>query len=198
VGSGGEAPDGPARAWLALAGAVAAALALSSTELFAGALPDTPSLVDSVASVVIDASPIGLVRAAIELLGTRDKPVLVAGVVVLSLLCGAGLALAARRRRWVAPLGLVAFAALGVWAAGRPQGVVLWRPGIAALAGVATGAVALRVLRLRARPWTSPACRRSSCPPGTSTGWTWPPRRRWSTRRAGGCASTAWSSGPSS
>ncbi|HEX8858464.1 MAG TPA: oxidoreductase, partial [Actinomycetes bacterium] len=75
----------------ALAGAVAAAVALGATELVAGALSGAPSLVQSIAAVVIDRAPIGVVRAAIGAFGTRDKPTLVAGVVVLSLLIGAGL-----------------------------------------------------------------------------------------------------------
>lgn len=165
----------------ALAGAVSAAVALGATELVAGVLRDTPSLVQSVASVVIDRAPIGLVRAAIATLGTRDKPVLVAGVVVLSLVFGAGLALAARRRRWVAVVGLGVFAALGAWAGARPLGVDLWRPAVAALAGMAAGVAALAAL-----VWRSPrgavgvavahavaqaeaAMLRVSSPPGTHT-----------------------------
>lgn len=131
---------------------VSAAVALAATELVAGVLRDTPSLVQSVASVVIDRAPIGLVRAAISALGTRDKPVLVAGVVVLSLVFGAGLALAARRRRWVAVVGLGAFAAFGAWAGARPPGVDLWRPAVAALAGMAAGVAALAALVWRSPP----------------------------------------------
>ncbi|HZD38093.1 MAG TPA: hypothetical protein VE664_05590, partial [Actinomycetes bacterium] len=123
----------------AVAGAVAAAVALGATELVAGALRGTPSLVQSVARVVIDLTPIGVVRAAIATLGTRDKPVLVAGVVVLSLLSGAGLAVAARRRRWIAVVGLVAFGALGAWAGAR---------GRHALAGAVAAAVALGTTEL--------------------------------------------------
>src|SRR5919198_2422237 len=128
LGSGGELPEGWAGARDALAGAVAAAVALGSTELVAGLLRGTPSLVQSVAAVVIDSAPIGLVRAAIAALGTRDKPVLVAGVVVLSLAFGAGLALASRRRRWVAVAGLAAFAAVGGWGGSPPPGVEPGRP----------------------------------------------------------------------
>jgi DMSO/TMAO reductase YedYZ molybdopterin-dependent catalytic subunit len=130
---------------------VAAAVALGATELVAGLLRDTPSLVQSVAAVVIDSAPIGLVRAAIATLGTRDKPVLVAGVVMLSLAFGAGLALASRRRRWVAVAGLAAFAAVGAWAGARPPGVEPWRPIVAALAGLVAGTATLVTLR-----WRSP------------------------------------------
>jgi DMSO/TMAO reductase YedYZ molybdopterin-dependent catalytic subunit len=133
----------------ALAGAVAAAVALGATELVAGALSGAPSLVQSVAAVVIDKAPIGLVRAAIGALGTRDKPALVAGVVVLSLLIGAGLGVAARHRHWIAVAGLAAFGALGLWAGARPPGTSLWHPALAALVGVAAGVATLSLLAWR-------------------------------------------------
>jgi DMSO/TMAO reductase YedYZ molybdopterin-dependent catalytic subunit len=137
----------------AVAGAVAAAVALGATELVAGALAGAPSLVQSIAAVVIDKAPIGLVRSAIGALGTRDKPSLVAGVVVLSLLIGAGLAVAARRRHWIAVAGLALFGALGTWAGARPLGTALWRPALAALVGVLAGVATLAVLAWRsARP----------------------------------------------
>lgn len=138
----------------AVAGAVAAAVALGATELVAGALSGAPSLVQSIAAAVIDKAPIGVVRAAIGALGTRDKPTLVAGVVVLSLLIGTGLALAARRRHWIAVAGLAAFGALGTWAGARPPGTPLWRPALAALAGVAAGVATLSLLA-----WRPPAPR---------------------------------------
>src|SRR6266496_2849417 len=135
---GAPAGDGPGGRH-ALAGAVAAAVALGATELAAGALAGAPSLVQSIANVVIDLAPIGVVRTAIATLGSRDKPALVAGVVALSLLFGAGLALAARRRRWVAVVGLAAFGALGAWAGARPPGTAAWRPAVVGLAGVLAG-----------------------------------------------------------
>ncbi|HZD02390.1 MAG TPA: hypothetical protein VFA46_20025, partial [Actinomycetes bacterium] len=125
-------------------------MALGTTELVAGVLRGTPSLVQSVASVVIDGAPIAVVRAAIATLGTRDKPALLAGVLVVSLLLGAGLALAARRRRWVAVAGLAVFAVLGTWAGVRTPGVELWRPAVAALAGMAAGVATLAALIWRA------------------------------------------------
>jgi DMSO/TMAO reductase YedYZ molybdopterin-dependent catalytic subunit len=138
----------------ALAGGVAAAVALGATELVAGALSGAPSLVQSIAAVVIDKAPIGMVRAAIGALGTRDKPTLVAGVVVLSLLIGAGLAVAARHRHWIAVAGLAAFGALGTWAGARPPGTPLWHSALAALAGVAAGVATLSLLA-----WGPPAPR---------------------------------------
>jgi DMSO/TMAO reductase YedYZ molybdopterin-dependent catalytic subunit len=146
----------PGRQRHALAGAAAAAVALGATELVAGALPGTPSLLQAVAGAVIDGAPMALVRAAIATLGTRDKPALVAGTIVLSLLLGAGLALVARHRRWVAVAGLTGFAALGVWAAARAPDVELRRPALAGLAGVVAGTGALALLL-----WWAPAGRRA-------------------------------------
>lgn len=133
----------------ATAGAVAAGVALGATELVAGALSGAPSLVQSIAAVVIDKAPIGVVRAAIGALGTRDKPALVAGVVVLSLLIGAGLAAAARRRHWIAVAGFAAFGVLGTLAGVRPPGTALWRPALAAVVGVAAGVATLHLLAWR-------------------------------------------------
>jgi DMSO/TMAO reductase YedYZ molybdopterin-dependent catalytic subunit len=131
----------------------------------AGVLRGTPSLLRSVAGVVIDRAPIGLVRAAVGTLGTRDKPALIAGVVVLSLLSGAGLALAARRRRWIAVSGLAAFAAFGAWAGARTPGVALWRPAVAALAGMSAGVAALAVLVWRSPPVGAAPAQAGAAPP---------------------------------
>src|SRR6266536_674275 len=142
----------------ALAGAVAAAVALGTTELVAGALPGAPSLVQSVASLVIDFAPTGLVRVAIGTLGARDKPALVAGVVVVALLLGAGLGVAGRRRRWVAAAGLAAFGALGAWAGARPPDTALWRPALTAAAGVLVAVATLAALVWRSQgPAPAPA-----------------------------------------
>jgi DMSO/TMAO reductase YedYZ molybdopterin-dependent catalytic subunit len=165
--SGEDGLAGPGRAPRALAGVVSAAAALGATELVAGILRGTPSLLRSVAGVVIDHAPIGLVRAAVGALGTRDKPALVAGVVVLSLLLGAGLALAARRRRWVAVAGLAAFAAVGAWAGVRAPGVALWRPAAAALAGLSAGVATLAALLWRSPP--RPPAAAASAPVGTAS-----------------------------
>jgi DMSO/TMAO reductase YedYZ molybdopterin-dependent catalytic subunit len=132
-----------------IAGAVAAGVALGATELAAGALGGTPSLVQSVADVVIDRAPMAVVRAAISTLGTRDKPVLVAGVVVLSLLFGAGIGLAAYRRRWIGVAGFAAFGALGAWAGARPPNTSLWHAVLAAASGVIAGVAVLASMTWR-------------------------------------------------
>jgi DMSO/TMAO reductase YedYZ molybdopterin-dependent catalytic subunit len=124
-------------------------VALGATELAAGALGGGPSLVQSVADVVIDLAPISVVRAAISTLGTRDKPVLVAGVVVLSLLFGAGIGLAARRRRWIGVAAFAAFGALGAWAGARPPNASILDAVLAGAAGVIAGVAVLASMAWR-------------------------------------------------
>jgi DMSO/TMAO reductase YedYZ molybdopterin-dependent catalytic subunit len=141
----------------AIAGAVATGVALGATELAAGALGGTPSLVQSVADVVIDIAPIAVVRMAISTLGTRDKPVLVAGVVVLSLLFGAGIGLASRRRHWTGVAAFAAFGAFGAWAGARPPNVSLWHTALAAAAGAIAGVAVLASMAWRPARTAMPA-----------------------------------------
>ena len=131
--------------WTAVAGAVAAAMALAAGEL-AAAITGGPSLVIAVGDLVVDLAPGWLVRWTIDLLGTSQKPALLIGIVVVTLLAGAVLgrvATAGRRARW---LVFVGFGLLGAGAASgseRPlSGLVAGI--LAAVAGVAVLEVALR------------------------------------------------------
>ena len=94
----------------ALAGLLAAALALAVVELMAAVTGDV-SLIVAVGNVVVDYTPGPIVKWAIDLLGTKDKPVLLATIVLISLLLGAGLGPAARR--WPV-VSVVAFALFGI------------------------------------------------------------------------------------
>lgn len=109
-------PDpGPA----ALAGLVAAGLALGVGELMAGISRSIPSLVVSVGEVIVDFAPIEAVRASIATFGTKDKPALLIGITVLTLLIGALLGLLSATRRWIGVVGFVLFGVLGAWAGAR-------------------------------------------------------------------------------
>lgn len=125
----------------ALAGLVAAAVALGTGELLASIGDYGRSLVITVDSLVIETTPGDATRAGIELFGTADKPILVTGTVILALLFGAALGVASRTHRWVGPVGFAGFAFLGAWAATVDE---LAPPGqsalIAAVAGVAGAA----------------------------------------------------------
>src|SRR5690606_9396159 len=85
-------------------------------ELAAG-LFGVPSLVVSVGNQVVDRTPGPVVKAAIDLLGTADKPVLIATVAGVSLLLGALLGPAAGRWPAVGPAAFAAFGVVGALAA---------------------------------------------------------------------------------
>lgn len=130
----------------ALAGAVAAGVALSVAELVAGFWHRQPSLVTAVAQQVIDRAPTTFVHFGIERLGTGDKPSLIAGTIVLSLLIGAGAGVLAQRRRIVGDLAFAAFAALGYVAGVDGPGSSALAVGFAAVCAAGTGVVALRTM----------------------------------------------------
>ncbi|MCY4162617.1 MAG: molybdopterin-dependent oxidoreductase [bacterium] len=103
--------------WMAMIGLVAAGAALGVSEILSGTTSRrVPSLVVSVADVMVDNTPGFIARWSIEQLGSAQKPALVWGIVVVALLLGAGLGWASSRRSWVMPAGLVVFAVLGGWA----------------------------------------------------------------------------------
>ncbi len=103
-------------AWAAaLAGAVATALGLGAAELVGGLLHRGTSPVLAVGEAVIEFVPGGLAETAIQVLGTWDKPLLVAGTVLITLLVGAVAGLLARRALLG---GLAVLIALGVLAGG--------------------------------------------------------------------------------
>jgi DMSO/TMAO reductase YedYZ molybdopterin-dependent catalytic subunit len=102
-----------------LAGALGAGVALGVSEIVTGFASGNQSLVGSVGNAFIRASGGGVARTAISVLGTADKPSLVLGIVVVSLLAGAALGTASLRRRWVAMVGFAAFGLIGIVASAR-------------------------------------------------------------------------------
>ena len=92
------------RLWAALAGLLAAALALGVGDLFAGLFRDAQSPRDAVGAEFIDHTPIWLKNYAVEQFGTNDKVALRVGMLIviglLGLVLGAvGVAAALGRRR---------------------------------------------------------------------------------------------------
>lgn len=110
----------PARA--AISGAVGAAVALGVSELVAALGSSLPRLVPAVGDRVVDATPGDASQMAIDAFGTADKPLLIAGVVVLSLVFGAVLGRVTVEHRWAGPAGFAAFGLVGVWAAAGSVG----------------------------------------------------------------------------
>ncbi len=127
----------------AAAGAVAAGSAFAATELFAGVMAAGSSLIKSVGDVIIEVSPEAVTRLAIEIFGLYDKLALIIGIVVVGILAGAGLGIAAARRLWVGVAGFVAFGILGVVAGARD---VFMSPTFAVLSAAAGVGVGIGVL----------------------------------------------------
>lgn len=107
------APRGAA----ALAGAVAAGLALGLTELLAGIFERIPSAVSAVGSYVVDGSPGFVKDFAISVFGTADKGALAIGTAILGVIIGALVGRAGLRRPWLSAVAFGGFALLGIAAA---------------------------------------------------------------------------------
>jgi DMSO/TMAO reductase YedYZ molybdopterin-dependent catalytic subunit len=129
----------------ATAGVLAATAALAAAEVVAALLDGAGSPVASIGTVVINLAPPPLKDAAIDLLGTADKPALIGGVLVVLAIVAAVTGVLAVRRFWVGVAGVVGLGLVGLAAvlADPSAGTASLLPSLAAmLAGVA----ALRVL----------------------------------------------------
>jgi DMSO/TMAO reductase YedYZ molybdopterin-dependent catalytic subunit len=145
----GPAPSGgPARprrglaaSWRpAIAGALAAGVAIAASELVAGLVPGAPSLVTAMGSLVISLQPPGAKDLVANLFGTNDKVALSIAVLVVALAVAAGAGILAARRRWVGEAVFVAFGILAGAAALRDplasQALAVGNAGVAATAGL--------------------------------------------------------------
>jgi DMSO/TMAO reductase YedYZ molybdopterin-dependent catalytic subunit len=158
----------------ALAGILAAAVALGVSELVAGITGPQGGPVVAVGGAAIDMTPVPVKDFAIAVFGTHDKTVLIAGLLLLLAVFAA--LIGALALRWLAAglAGLAVFGALGVSAA-------LTRPAaggadvVPTLAGVAVAAVALTVL-IKAARGAQPAPR-ASIPAGAGARGTQPAPR---------------------
>lgn len=123
----------------ALVGALAAATALATSVLLDSLAESVPSLVLGVGQAIIRATPGDLAREGIEAAGTADKPIIVAGTVVLSIALGAGLGWVGRARAVVAGLLVagVAGAVATAWATTAGGGGIA----VATIGTVAIGAL---------------------------------------------------------
>jgi DMSO/TMAO reductase YedYZ molybdopterin-dependent catalytic subunit len=143
---------------------------------------------------VINRAPNALVRFGVTRLGTNDKPSLVAGTIVLTLLTGALAGVLARHRHFVGDLIFLAFAALGFFAAIDLSGSSVVAAVVAALFAAGAGAWSLRTMLAWAEK--PAAARPSAAARGTSR----PAPAPMSTRRrflalSGGMAAAALISG---
>jgi DMSO/TMAO reductase YedYZ molybdopterin-dependent catalytic subunit len=154
------------RWWPALAGIVAAAVALAVAEVVAVATGPRTAPVVAVGGVVVDAVPEPVKQFAIDVFGVHDKTALLVGTGVLLAVFAAAIGMAARRRLRYGLAGAVLFGAVGAAAA-------LTRPGAGAaaplpsLAGAAAAAVVLWLLLTGPTGLTRPA---GTPAPGADTG----------------------------
>ncbi len=165
----------PTRAEATLSGLLAAGAALAAGELVCGLRGDGPTLITAVGTEFIDRFAASLKDLAVALFGTNDKTALVTGIVVVSLLIGAGLGRLALRRPRLADAGFAAFGLVGLLAyLGDPQGdpATGW---LAAGAAVLVGIGVLHgLLRLAARRSTAatdavaPVLDAPAVPPGAT------------------------------
>jgi len=140
-----------ARRTAALSGVLAAAVALGVGELLSGLSGKIPSLIVRVGDVVIDNAPGAVEKWAIETLGTNDKPALVIGITVISLLIGAATGIAASKKFGAAITVFGLFGLVGgLAAASDPQRPAFWG-WVAAIVSAAAGIAALRALLRAAR-----------------------------------------------
>lgn len=119
------------------AGIVAAGAALGLSEILSGLSRKIPSLVVSVADIIVDNTPGFIARWSIDTLGSAQKPSLVWGIVVVSILLGGVLGWFSRERWWAMPAGLVVFAVVGGSAAARNP---LSSDGLGWMTGLLSGA----------------------------------------------------------
>jgi len=130
----------------AAAGLLAAAAAVAAGELVGQVVPGAASPLLSVGNLTVFLATPGVRDAAVGTLGTADKPVLVAGVVIVVALLGMGSGMLARRRlssayAVVGLLALMAGLAVAAQAPAAPAGALL-----VALVLAAAGCSALRLL----------------------------------------------------
>ena len=133
----------------AVAGALAAGVAMAAAELVAGLVRGAPSPITAIGSLVISLQPPGAKDLMIRLFGTNDKVALNVSVVVIALVVAAAAGVLAAHRRWLGVAVFVAFGLLSATAALRDplasQALAVGNAGVAVAAGLV---VLLGLLRL--------------------------------------------------
>ncbi len=130
----------------AVAGGLAATLALAVTGLVDALSGPAPSLVAVVGQAVIRHTPGFLSRGATESVGTADKPLLLAAIVVLAVLIGTRVGRAARRRPRLGDVAFAGFASLAVVCAASLDHIPPGPTIVSAAMAAVVGAVVLRRL----------------------------------------------------
>ncbi|MDA0351332.1 MAG: molybdopterin-dependent oxidoreductase [Chloroflexi bacterium] len=134
----------------AIAGLLAAAVALAMAELAAG-VTGGASLIVEVGDVIVDRTPGPVIKWAIGLLGTNDKPFLLGTVTVAALAIGALLGPLAGRVRMAGFVAFAIFGAIGALAGTRDPLTGSEIAILIAVVAAVSGAAALSIL-LEAAP----------------------------------------------
>jgi DMSO/TMAO reductase YedYZ molybdopterin-dependent catalytic subunit len=148
-------------AW-SLAGTLAGAAGLATSYLTANLLSIRESPVVAIAEDVIRLAPGAVAEAAIDVLGHRDKAVLVAVILVLVLGLFALVGRLARRSWWAPTLVLLALALVGGLAVLLPKGTANASDALPVAVGFLTWLVALSLLVAPLRTATAAAA--ADCP----------------------------------
>ena len=159
--SAGHQPRAPYALAGAVAGMLAAAVAIGAAQLVAGLTAPASSPVLAVGQAAIDLTPLPVKDFAISAFGTADKTVLLGGILVVLALYAALVGILAVRRLAIGMWGLALFAFIGLVAAlTRPDSTAdyLWPTLVGAAAGAFTLArLANAAGRLSALPAIRPA-----------------------------------------
>ncbi len=154
----------PSAPMAALAGIVAALVALGTGELIAGLVVGASSPLASVGSALIDYAPPGSKDIIVSLFGTNDKPALEIMVGAVVLLIGAGIGVLARSRFALAAGAIVGVVGIGFLAALRLPSTSLPLTAVSAALQVGLALAALNLLLTSAtsaaRPTASSGARR--------------------------------------
>ncbi|NNF53878.1 MAG: molybdopterin-dependent oxidoreductase [Acidimicrobiales bacterium] len=133
----------------AIAGMAAGGTALAVGELAGALAAPKPGPVIAVSNRVIEHAPVWFVNFGKQVFGLADKPALIAGTLILSILFAAGLGVISLRSRVVGVAGIAAFGVLGLIAMGvDPQGGWVYAAAVS-LAAVVAGVVSLLALLRR-------------------------------------------------
>jgi DMSO/TMAO reductase YedYZ molybdopterin-dependent catalytic subunit len=128
-----------------VAGIVAGAVGIAASELLAGMIAGTPSLVVAVGSFIIALQPPGAKDVVISVFGTNDKTAVNVAVVLVALLVAAVAGFQGRRSFGSAASLLIAFGLVAFLAAAVQP---LSSPGLAALNAVIATAAGIGALRI--------------------------------------------------
>ncbi|MEI2696967.1 MAG: molybdopterin-dependent oxidoreductase [Microthrixaceae bacterium] len=156
VSHGGQRRTAASRREQCSPAALGAGFALATGELVSAALDAAPSPLLAVGGRFIDRFAGSLKDLAVAVFGTNDKPALVAGTIVITVLLGAASGHAALRRPWVPWATFGAFGVFGAWAQATDERVGTFTALVVCVVSVLAGVGATAGLLVAGRLQTHP------------------------------------------